>query len=376
MGSNLTQEEDGPPMLVDSSRLTKTDSLLGENVKVPITVVTGYLGSGKSTLLNYIATQKEKKIAVILNEFGDTSDIEKSLSVQQGNSVFEEWIELDNGCLCCTVKDSGVIAIENLLNHRGRFDYILLETTGVADPGPIATMFWLDEALKSNIYLDGVVTVVDGTNIVQCLDDVTSDSHGKISDNDSDGTTCSTAQIQVAHADVLIVNKMDKIDQPTLNKIEQRLRAINSIAPIVSAQYGQVALNNVVDLKAYDDKSIDVRSFSTGWHDHRISTVSINLDRTTEEQEHQLESWLQKLLWEPQGGIEIHRVKGKLIRPDNTVKIIQGVRETYEIIEIDDKAQENDQGKLVLIGKGLKEQQIRQNLSKIMGSGWSQLTGV
>lgn len=130
--------------------------------KVPITIITGFLGSGKTTLLNYVLTEQHgKKIAVIMNEFGEGDSIEKSMSVGQGGELFEEWLELRNGCLCCSVKDNGVKAIENLMTKKGKFDYVLLETTGLADPGPIASIFWLDEELCSDIYLDGIITVVD-----------------------------------------------------------------------------------------------------------------------------------------------------------------------------------------------------------------------
>ncbi|GME82966.1 unnamed protein product [Ambrosiozyma monospora] len=128
--------------------------------KVPVTIITGYLGSGKSTLLNQIAKRGDRKLAVILNEFGDSIGIEKSLTVQdKENGSYEEWLDLGNGCLCCTVKDNGVTAIERLVAKKKGFDHILLETTGLADPAPIATMFWLDDALASNVYIDGVVTV-------------------------------------------------------------------------------------------------------------------------------------------------------------------------------------------------------------------------
>ncbi|XP_046686556.1 LOW QUALITY PROTEIN: COBW domain-containing protein 2-like [Homalodisca vitripennis] len=121
-----------------------------------VTIITGYLGAGKTTLLNYILKeQHNKRIAVILNEFGEGSALEKSVSIGQEGELYEEWLELRNGCLCCSVKDNGIKAIENLMAKRGKFDYILLETTGLADPGPIATMFWLDEDLGSDIYLDG-----------------------------------------------------------------------------------------------------------------------------------------------------------------------------------------------------------------------------
>ncbi|KAL1462260.1 hypothetical protein WDU94_014109 [Cyamophila willieti] len=144
------------------------DLVLAELKPVPVTIITGYLGAGKTTLLNYILTeQHDKKIAVILNEFGEGSAMEKSVSVGNSGNLYEEWLELKNGCLCCSVKDNGVKAIENLMLKRGKFDYILLETTGLADPGPIAKVFWLDKELGSDIYLDGIVTVVDSNHILE-----------------------------------------------------------------------------------------------------------------------------------------------------------------------------------------------------------------
>lgn len=122
--------------------------------KVPVTIITGYLGSGKTTLLNYILTEEHnKKIAVILNEFGEGAVDEKSLSVGNDGELYEEWLELRNGCLCCSVKDNGVKAIETLMERKGKFDYILLETTGLADPAPIASIFWMDDELGSDLYL-------------------------------------------------------------------------------------------------------------------------------------------------------------------------------------------------------------------------------
>ncbi|XP_009985936.1 PREDICTED: COBW domain-containing protein 2-like, partial [Tauraco erythrolophus] len=124
--------------------------------------------AGKTTLLNYILTeQHSKRIAVILNEFGEGSALEKSLAISQGGELYEEWLELRNGCLCCSVKDNGVKAIENLMQRRGKFDYILLETTGLADPGAVASMFWVDSELGSDIYLDGIVSVVDAKHGLQ-----------------------------------------------------------------------------------------------------------------------------------------------------------------------------------------------------------------
>uniref|UniRef100_A0A8C2SS13 COBW domain-containing protein 1-like n=1 Tax=Coturnix japonica TaxID=93934 RepID=A0A8C2SS13_COTJA len=149
-------EEEDCPDLVPIDIGVVQDSEHGCGRKIPVTIITGYLGAGKTTLLNYILTeQHSKRIAVILNEFGEGSALEKSLAISQGGELYEEWLELRNGCLCCSVKDNGVKAIENLMQKRGKFDYILLETTGLADPGAVASMFWVDSELGSEIYLDG-----------------------------------------------------------------------------------------------------------------------------------------------------------------------------------------------------------------------------
>lgn len=130
-----------------------------------------FLGSGKTTLINYVLNASHgKKIAVILNDFAEGSAAESLASLNEnGGSLFEEWVELRNGCLCCSLKDPGVKAIENLLKKRGKFDYILLETTGLADPGPIAALFWMDENLCSQITLDGVVTLLDAKYCLKTL---------------------------------------------------------------------------------------------------------------------------------------------------------------------------------------------------------------
>ncbi|POI33512.1 hypothetical protein CIB84_002736, partial [Bambusicola thoracicus] len=176
------EDEDCPDLVPIDFGIVQ-DSEPGSGRKIPVTIITGYLGAGKTTLLNYILTeQHSKRIAVILNEFGEGSALEKSLAISQGGELYEEWLELRNGCLCCSVKDNGVKAIENLMQKRGKFDYILLETTGLADPGSshctktgqgnrctgaVASMFWVDSELGSDIYLDGIVSVVDAKHGLQ-----------------------------------------------------------------------------------------------------------------------------------------------------------------------------------------------------------------
>ncbi|EGV65005.1 cobW-domain-containing protein, partial [Yamadazyma tenuis ATCC 10573] len=222
--------------------------------KVPITIITGYLGSGKSTLLQKIGQTSKKRLAIILNEFGDSSAIEKSVTIEDAskNEAVQEWLDLGNGCLCCTVKDNGVMAIEQLIEKsRDKIDYILLETTGIADPAPIARMFWLDDGLASNIYIDGVITVLDSEHIVTCLDDVgghwhTSNNHlkeiqlgeGNLSAEEieeeqkklQEGLT--TAHLQIALADTILVNKVDVLDKDPSTKagklaqITEKVRSI------------------------------------------------------------------------------------------------------------------------------------------------------
>ena len=221
-------------------------------VKVPVTIITGHLGSGKTTLLNYVLTeQHDKKIAVILNEFGEGSVDEKSMSVGTDGELYEEWLELRNGCLCCSVKDNGVKAIESLMEKKGKFDYILLETTGLADPGPVAAIFWMDDELGSEIYLDGIVTVVDAKNTLKQLNEVPEDD-----------SKVNAAVKQVALADIILLNKVDLMQNDAeLNKVKDRLKSINSLASLVPTQMSKIDLDKVLDLHSYDGKDIIPNQF-------------------------------------------------------------------------------------------------------------------
>lgn len=177
--------------------------------------------------------------------------------------------------MCCTVKDNGVEAIEKLMKKKGKFDYILLETSGVADPGPIANIFWLDDGLLSDIYLDGIVTVLDAGNIIKSLEDVSI-----IYNDDKNQQPVSTASIQIALADVIILNKIDTISSSEeVCKIHKRIRGINGVAPIIDTSYSKVSFNSIFDIKSYDrsfrfnDKMFNMH----GWHDD-VSTY-INLTK-------------------------------------------------------------------------------------------------
>ncbi|KAI9714633.1 MAG: hypothetical protein M1812_006298 [Candelaria pacifica] len=376
---NPELEDDVLPLLVGPNDGSQSSDTLGAQldelsiVRVPITIVTGYLGAGKTTLLNYILKEQHgKKIAVILN--GLSSDIEKALTVNNNGQQVEEWLDLANGCICCSVKDSGVNAIESLMERRGAFDYILLETTGLADPGNIAPLFWVDEGLGSTIYLDGIVTLVDAKNILLSLDEKPAENAE--SHEGHHASALSTSHLQISHADVLVINKADLVSDTHLETVKQRLQAINGLAKVHVTRHGRVPTLDglLLDLHAYDNvDSLEVAA--THSHiDPTMSTISVPVPVLDPTAIASLDAWLRSLLWESilpppvaqteqseirHNGFEIHRLKGRIPLSDGSFKMIQGVREVFEIIDTKGQPATNAktdslaQGKIILIGRGL-----------------------
>ncbi|KAI1484706.1 CobW/HypB/UreG, nucleotide-binding domain-containing protein [Biscogniauxia mediterranea] len=359
-------DDEAPPELVETSEPGLAQET---SIKVPITIVTGYLGAGKTTLLNYILTARHgKKIAVIMNEFGDSLDIEKSLTVNKGGEQVEEWLEVGNGCICCSVKDSGVNAIESLMEKKGAFDYILLETTGLADPGNLAPLFWVDDGLGSTIYLDGIVTLVDAKNILRSLDDPAGKVDGH-DDGHGHGPLMTTAHVQISHADVVVINKSDLVDARELERVKARIQSINGLAKIhVTTQSAIPQLEGVLlDLHAYDQ--VDVLDSAGKGHSHldpTISTVAISVPQLDSSQLKHVDVWLRSVLWDSEvpgverdesAPIEIHRLKARLVFADGTIKLVQGVREIFEILDGEKAPVKTDlasqSGKIVLIGRGI-----------------------
>ncbi|XP_068783296.1 zinc-regulated GTPase metalloprotein activator 1A [Struthio camelus] len=335
----------------------------GASAKIPVTVITGYLGAGKTTLLNYILTeQHNKRIAVILNEFGEGSALEKSLAISQGGELYEEWLELRNGCLCCSVKDNGVKAIENLMQKRGKFDYILLETTGLADPGAVASMFWVDSELGSDIYLDGIISVVDAKYGLQHLTE--EKLEGLINE----------ASRQVALADLIIINKTDLVSGEELNKIRTSVRSINGLVKIIETQRSRVDLSNVLDLHAFDSlsgvslqKKLQHIKTTHAHLDKGITTVTFEvLGNIIEEN---LNLFIQNLLWEKnvkdKAGctMDVIRLKGLVsIQGKSHQVIVQGVHELYDLEEttVGWKEDEKRTNRLVLIGRNLDKEILKE----------------
>ncbi|HLT76331.1 MAG TPA: GTP-binding protein [Ferrovibrio sp.] len=198
--------------------------------QTPVTVLTGYLGAGKTTLLNRILTEPHgKKYAVIINEFGEIG-IDNDLVVDADEEVFE----MNNGCICCTVRGDLIRIIEGLMKRKDRFDAIIVETTGLADPGPVAQTFFVDDEVARRTKLDSIVTVVDARHLPARLKD------------------SREAEEQIAFADVIILNKTDLVSAEELAEVERRIRAVNAYAPIHRAARCDVPLDKVLDRGAFD----------------------------------------------------------------------------------------------------------------------------
>ena len=365
-----------------------------KNKVVPITVLTGFLGSGKTTLVNHILHSNQTelhglKIAVILNEFGTDLGIEKKMmlpfvTTTETQENKDGWVELDNGCVCCTVKGSLIQTIEKLMKMEKKknefvgqtrseevkedkedeeeetkaFDYILLETTGLANPGPICGELWVDDALlednmENAAVLDSVVCVADAKNIERQLEE-----HVE-------------AREQIAYADVIVLNKADLVEtEEELKRIREKLESINADAKLVVSERSNVDLSIVLDQKSYKGnvksrlmkettttttkrffakgaKDLAMRieesskssnsNISSSKHDETITTVCLTAKGFVDKEK--FENWIEDLLWEKRNepnGADVLRCKGILkckSKSDAPPLILQGVRDVYEITD-------------------------------------------
>jgi G3E family GTPase len=217
------------------SKVALSDASQAE--KVPVTVLTGYLGAGKTTLLNRILSEPHgKKYAVIVNEFGEIG-IDNDLVVGADEEVFE----MNNGCICCTVRGDLVRILDGLMRRKGKFDAIIVETTGLADPAPVAQTFFVDENVGRKTRLDAVVTVADARWLNDRLKDAPE------------------AKNQIAFADVILINKTDLVSPAELSEVEARIRGINPYAKVHKTTRAQIPLNEVLGRNAFDlDRILDI----------------------------------------------------------------------------------------------------------------------
>jgi G3E family GTPase len=217
--------------------------------RTPVTVLSGALGAGKTTLLRYILEKPHGfRVAVIQNEFSEEMGIESPLIVDEKGETFKDIVELPNGCLCCSAKDGLIVALDRLLEDKRRFDYVIVEATGVADPESICEIFWVDDGMGCRVYLDGVVTLVDAHNALSALD---GEGSGEGGDAGGLGLEKETMK-QVACADVVVLNKADLAPEAKRKVIAERIRNMNPAAKILESTHAAVPLESILKVHAFD----------------------------------------------------------------------------------------------------------------------------
>ena len=344
----------------DANQLSPTHAAVHD--KIPVTVLTGYLGAGKTTLLNRILSEPHgRRYAVIVNEFGEIG-IDNELVVGADEEVFE----MNNGCICCTVRGDLIRIIEGLMKRKGTFDAIIVETTGLADPAPVAQTFFVDPDVQNLARLDAVVTVADAKWLAARLRDAPE------------------AKNQIAFADVIVLNKTDLVSPAELREVEARIRAINPYAKLHRAQRCDVAIADLLERKAFDlDRIMEIEpeflhvddhdhdhadhdhdhhhAHGDGlkhYHDEHMQSISLRLDGDVDPDKFM--PWITELTQTQ--GPNILRCKGIVAFSGEPRRFVfQGVHMMLDgEPQREWRPEETRNSKVVFIGRDLKEEDIRK----------------
>jgi G3E family GTPase len=318
--------------------------------RVPVTVLTGFLGAGKTTLLNYVLSENHgRRIAVIENEFGEIG-IDDALVLDADEEIFE----MNNGCICCTVRGDLIRILGNLMRRRDRFDHILIETTGLADPAPVAQTFIVDDEIARQLRLDAIVTLVDARHAQTHLSEVK-----------PEGVENESVE-QVAFADRIVLTKTDLVDDDTIAELTRTIRSINAVAAITTADHGRMNLDEILNVGAFDLARVidmDPQFLTETDHQHDQTVTSVGIEMDGELDGEKLNTWLGWLLGER--GVDIFRMKGIVaIAGEDKRHVFQGVHMLLDSQA--DRPWEPDErrcNKIVFIGRNLDRDELTSSFA-------------
>jgi len=327
--------------------------------KIPVTILTGFLGSGKTTFVNYLMKENHgHRLAIIENEFGEVG-IDGGLVMQTKDEV----IEMMNGCICCTVRDDLIGALKEMYKRKDKFDNVIIETTGLADPAPVAQTFFVDDDIRSKFYLDSITTFVDSKHVHQHLDE-----------KKPDGVENESIE-QVAFADVLVLNKMDLVTEEEVESLKKRLKGLNHTAKVITSTQSRVPVKEVLNIRAFDlEKTLEMDDEFLALdaehkHDSTVSSVGFCMEGSFVVEK--FNKWMTSLLREK--AVNIYRSKGIVsIMGSDERYVFQAVHMLMNFGPLEEQPwgpDEKRMNRFCFIGKNLDREELTEGLKACLWDG-------